>query len=103
MNTYTKLRNGSWGVRAQGKVLAGAQLDVTTKAGAVKSETVSTVLWVGKDRQTGETISLCAVGVRNGNGHVRSGHAGEVRCRHCHQWTMEGDDWCMACGRADYE
>jgi len=26
-----------------------------------------------------------------------------VRCRHCNQWTLGGDDWCMACGKADYE
>jgi hypothetical protein len=26
-----------------------------------------------------------------------------VRCCHCNQWTPEGDDWCMACGRAGYE
>lgn len=33
----------------------------------------------------------------------RSSHEGEVRCRHCGKWTAEGDDWCMECGRADYE
>ncbi len=30
-------------------------------------------------------------------------HVGEVKCRKCGQWTPEGDDWCMACGSADYE
>ena len=30
-------------------------------------------------------------------------HDGEVKCQHCGKWTMEGDDWCMVCGRADYE
>jgi hypothetical protein len=28
---------------------------------------------------------------------------GMVRCRHCHQLTREGDDWCDRCGKANYE
>ena len=30
-------------------------------------------------------------------------HSGQVRCRFCGKLTTEGDDWCMVCGRADYE
>lgn len=33
----------------------------------------------------------------------RGSHEGEVRCCHCGEWTPEGDDWCMSCGRAGYE
>jgi hypothetical protein len=29
--------------------------------------------------------------------------SGMVRCQHCGNRTPEGDDWCMACGRSDYE
>ena len=28
---------------------------------------------------------------------------GMVRCRYCQQLTIEGDDWCTRCGKADYE
>ncbi len=33
----------------------------------------------------------------------RQDHTDQVRCIHCGEWTLEGDDWCMACGRAGYE
>lgn len=33
----------------------------------------------------------------------RGSHQDEVRCLHCGEWTLEGDDWCMACGKAGYE
>jgi hypothetical protein len=70
-NTYTKLKNGSWGVRAAGKVNDGASLTVAKKDGSTKIEHVEKVLWTGKDSRTGETISLCAI---SQSGHGHSGH-----------------------------
>jgi len=76
MNTYTKLREG-WGVRATAPVQAGQTVSVTTKAGAVKTETVARVLWQGPDRRTGETVYLLAIqpgGGTDSHGHsIRSG------------------------------
>jgi hypothetical protein len=48
-------------------------------------------------------VDASLVSVRNGGSNGGSRHEDQVRCRHCGQWTLEGDDWCMACGRADYE
>lgn len=59
--TYTKLKNGEWGVRVEGTVNRGTVVSVVTKAGKLKTETVGSVLWTGTDRQSGHTISLCAI------------------------------------------
>lgn len=61
MATYAKLKNGNWGVRARGQLVPGSQVQVATKAGAIKSETIMRVVWTGPDRITGETISLCTI------------------------------------------
>ena len=44
MATYTKLQNGSWGVRAEGKVNQGTTVAVTKKDGTSKMECVEKVL-----------------------------------------------------------
>lgn len=57
--TYTKLRDGSWGVRVIGAaVTAGQSLTVNTKAGEAKSETIDRVLW------SGDGASICSVVAR---------------------------------------
>jgi hypothetical protein len=53
--TYTKLKDGSWGVRVQGAASAGAVVTVTKKDGSTKQETVSRVLWQG------DGLSLCTI------------------------------------------
>lgn len=53
--TFTKLRNGSWGLRVQGTVTIGATVETTTKAGKVERKTVGKVIW------TGNGISLCEI------------------------------------------
>lgn len=46
--TYTKLRDGSWGVRSNTvRLAAGLRVDVWTKGGQLKSETVDRVVWTG--------------------------------------------------------
>lgn len=89
-NTYTKLKSGEWGARVEGQARIGAQVQVTTKAGEVKSETVEKVLWTGPDKETGKTISLCAIkpqapsaarskGSRRGRNGPGAGAAAPVR------------------------
>lgn len=103
MNSYTKLKEG-WGLRVSGKPEAGSNVTVRTKAGAVKTETIGKVIWTGPDKYGPGTVSLCTIKANDNSAHQkRESHAGEVRCRFCHQWTPEGDDWCMACGKAGYE
>jgi hypothetical protein len=46
MNSYTKLRDGSWGVRGS-EVAEGATIEVKKQSGEVKMETVGRVLWKG--------------------------------------------------------
>jgi hypothetical protein len=60
-NTYTKLNNGEWGIRADGKIEGTPVLTVTKKDGSIKKEIVGKVLWTGKDKYTGETVSLCSI------------------------------------------
>lgn len=45
---YTKLKDGSWGIRAEGTtVTTGSTVTVTKKSGESKRETVGKVLWTG--------------------------------------------------------
>jgi hypothetical protein len=53
--SYTKLHNGTWGIRVKGSTSQGATVEVTTKAGVVKTETVQRVLW------SGNGTSICAI------------------------------------------
>lgn len=60
--TYTKLRDGNWGVRGPAdQVLEGMRVVVTKKSGATKNETVGRIVWSGADRRTGLNISIAEV------------------------------------------
>ena len=66
--TYTKLRDGSWGIKVPGKAVPGQQVTVETRAGARKQEVVGIVMWTGADRFSGGTASLCTIGVKGAGG-----------------------------------
>lgn len=54
--TYTKLRDGSWGIRVSlGAVRAGASFLVRKASGETKTETVSRVIWHDA------TTSICSI------------------------------------------
>jgi hypothetical protein len=55
--SYTKLQDGSWGIRVPEslRATAGDVVTVTKASGETKTETVSRVLW------TGQGISLCSI------------------------------------------
>jgi hypothetical protein len=59
--SYTKLRDGSWGIRVDGHARVGEMVEVTTKGGQRKREKVTKVLWTGQDKFSGKTISLCSI------------------------------------------
>lgn len=64
--TYTKLSNGTWGIRVSGiAVEAGTKITVCKQSGETKSEQVERVLWTGPDRKTGETVRLCSIAARS--------------------------------------
>ena len=57
MATYTKLPDGSWGVRSLTEIKPGQVVTVTKANGEVKKETIQTVTrgtgaWVGTIQQT---------------------------------------------------
>jgi hypothetical protein len=45
--SYSKLRDGNWGIRSTTPVKEGETITVETKAGVRKTETVGRVLWTG--------------------------------------------------------
>lgn len=57
--TYTKLKNGDWGVRVPTEsVRDGDTVTVVKKSGDTKTETIARVLWRGNG------VALCAVAPR---------------------------------------
>lgn len=111
--TYTKLRDGSWGLRGSGLV-ASRSVIVTKKSGETKTETVGRVLWTGQDG-----VSLATTGARERqstgtaartmprDGQVYAGASGGVRhergtnrradaCERCGEWCAVG------AGRLEY-
>ncbi len=53
--TYTRLRDGSWGVRANGPVKVGETVDVVRKDGRTNPEQVARVVW------TDGAVSICSI------------------------------------------
>lgn len=53
--TYAKLRDGSWGVRVAGEVMAGALVTVVKKSGETKQERIAKVLF------SGDGVSICSI------------------------------------------
>lgn len=62
MFSYTKLRDGDWGLRFIGdeEHAPGSRVVVHTKSGAVKSETVGRRVWSGADRDN-RPVSLYTI------------------------------------------
>lgn len=63
MASYTKLKSGEWGVRSETQAPEGATIEVKTKAGEVKSETITKQVWTGRDRD-GRIVYLYAIAQR---------------------------------------
>jgi hypothetical protein len=62
--TFSKLQDGSWGLRALGVPLpvAGDRVSVTKKDGTVESKVVGRVVWQGVDRYgDGLPCALCTI------------------------------------------
>lgn len=68
--TYTRLRDGSWGLRGAG-LTAGASVTVRRKDGQERAERVGKVLW------TGDGVSLATIaGAGSSAGSSGSAHRG---------------------------
>ena len=66
MTSYTKLKDGTWGIRGAGLV-EGTTVQVTKKSGETKSATVGQIIWTGADKKTGAVISLARI-AQSGSG-----------------------------------
>lgn len=53
--TYTKLKNGEWGIRIEGSVSVGQFVPVKKKDGTINGETVAAVLW------SSGGVSVCSI------------------------------------------
>jgi len=59
--SYTRLRNGAWGLRVQGETpVQGTRISVTKKDGSSKEETIYRIIWTGMD-SNGQAVSLVAL------------------------------------------
>jgi len=58
--TYTKMRNGAWGVRVAGVATVGQSIVISKRDGSSKAETVGVVLWTGI-AQDGRQASLVTI------------------------------------------
>jgi len=100
MATFTKnRRTGNYDVLCPAGVSSGSRVTVTKRDGSTSLVTIDRVSkpFVAKfGPLTGRKAVLCTIAHTPRND-------GSVRCRHCGERTPEGDDWCMACGAADYE
>ena len=103
MTTYTKLKDGNWGIRHEDTNLSsGDSVVVTKKSGETKSETVDRVIW------TGDGITLATIrGQSNGaqrSSSRRSPNKYEHYCRNgydphqgpCCTGRHQGGDDCGA-------
>ena len=93
--SYTKLKQGGWGVRVTGGAVAGlskgakTKVLVTKKSGETKIE-MTKVIWIGDNRYGDGKVALCSI-VRDfrdsGNGN---GGGGDYR--------PERPGYCSECG-----
>lgn len=83
--TYTKLRDGSWGLRGSG-LASGRIVSVTKRDGTVKTETVGRVLWTGSDGTCLATIQQSSAGQRTSG--ARRG--GRYECEECGEYVTPG-------------
>jgi hypothetical protein len=64
--SYTKLRNGDWGIKVQGKVEIGAKVNVRKKSGEEKIETVTAIVFEGGG------VCICAIAANQTEGRSRN-------------------------------
>lgn len=104
MNTYTKLRSGTWGIKVVGTAVAGQVVTVTTKAGATRSETVATIV------HSGPAYTLCTIVPKPWRQPKRpQSRLSNGRCRECrgpvvdspHHKAMDG--LCGSCAFDEHD
>jgi hypothetical protein len=88
MATYTKLRDGTWGLRGAG-LTAGRAVTVRKKSGETRQETVGRVLWTGPDGTCLATmVSSSAPAPQRHSDGRRNG--GRRECDECGDYVTPG-------------
>lgn len=59
--TFTKLKNGDWGLRVQGAAEPGDRVKARRGDGQTQWLVVGEVVWKGPDRDTGQTITVTTI------------------------------------------
>jgi len=60
--TFTRLKDGSWGLRVEGKVREGDRVIAVRQNGSSQVMTCGTVVWSGPDRHTGKYLTITTIG-----------------------------------------
>jgi hypothetical protein len=81
--TYTKLRDGSWGVRVVGTVAPGAMVQVVKKSGESKTKIIGRVVWTGN----GVTLATLACESTRSTTHRRGRR---YECEECGDYVEPG-------------
>jgi hypothetical protein len=104
--TYTKLRDGSWGLRSEDTAIKeGAPVEVTLKSGETKPEIAGKQAWKGIDRD-GKPAALYSIQRDGVAPAVASGGAredkvaaiGGVSCPECRTIAEPHHRYCWSCG-----
>lgn len=109
--SYTKLRDGSWGIRviSIAAPVAGDQIVVTTKAGSHKMEVIGKILWSGPDKSiVGQIVTVCAVEQRARPIASVYSHSASRVCKDCGAAPTQfnriyGNGQCRHCWLGDKE
>lgn len=86
--SYTKLRDGSWGLRGHG-LADGVTVVVVKRDGTRKTETVGRVLWRGTDGLALATIAGASSAPRQGRRPFSTG-ARRYECPECGDYVTRG-------------
>ncbi len=59
--TFSKLKDGSWGIRVEGDAQPGDRVQTRRADGRTQWITVDQVVWQGRDRYSQQNVSLCTI------------------------------------------
>jgi hypothetical protein len=88
--TYTKLRDGSWGLRIVGSATPGSQISVAKKSGERKMETVGRVVFAGNG------VTLATILSAPSNNYAPRKTYGSHRPGRCRECGAPGNGSCCA-------
>lgn len=89
--TYTKLRDGSWGLKVNGKAFDGMDVIVTKKSGERVEENCGKVIWTDGQTSICRTFaSECRSYQNRKNGRSGGSSSGKFECQECGDYVFRG-------------